>query len=75
MNAEIDFTFTASKGCAWKNTNQPQIQITISSDGHVGIWANDGGDGLTVCWCDVSVADLKAIVAACDILKIEDTRP
>lgn len=70
MSAEIDFTFAANKGDAWKNNNHPQIQVTISSDGHVGIWANDGGDRLVVCWCDVSVRELKAIVATCELMGI-----
>lgn len=75
MNAEIDFTFCANKGDGWMGKDSPQIQVTISSDGHVGIWVNDGSDGLVSCWCDVAVSDLRAIVAACDILDIKDTRP
>ena len=68
MSAEVDFTFDAKKGDAWNGENHPQIQITLGSEGKLGIWVCDGSDGLVACWCDVSVNEIRALLGVCNYL-------
>lgn len=68
MSARVDFVFRSHKGDGWSDNHHPKIQITIDSTGEIGIWVSDYIGGPTICWADISVADIRALLGVCNHL-------
>lgn len=70
--AEINFSFPTYEGTQWDSKNHhPLIEITINSDGEIGIWVSDKSDGGVLTWCDVHIDDLRAILAVADAVRVK----
>ena len=69
--ADIDFSFPTNKGEQWDGKNHPHIEITINSDGEIGVWVMDGSDGRILTWCDVHIDDLRAILAVANAVGVK----